>query len=34
MEYKKLKDKVLKSYKLLNQKYIDNGDIKDVNMKV
>ncbi len=30
MEYKKLKDKVLKSYKLLNQNYIDNGDIKDV----
>ncbi len=34
MEYKKLKDKVLKSYKLLNQKYIDNGDIKDFEIKV
>ena len=30
MEYKRLRDKILKSYKVMNQKYIDNGDIKDV----
>jgi len=34
MEYKKLKDRMLKSYKLLNKDFIDNGEIKDVEMKV
>lgn len=34
MEYKKLKEKILKSYKIMNQKYIENGDIKDVEYKI
>ncbi len=34
MEYKKLKDRMYKSYTTLNKQYIDNGDIKDVDLKV